>query len=171
MCSVAQIMTMARKREERQKLQKNHVSVSFRRSQSYYTAHPPNRVPSNTIPDDSIRFQGHVTHSWRYRPAGSCELTAQQRPEEWTSRTFSSFGRSLYRLNHLKHAQNIYRKRALWARCSIDSDGTRDRPQRAVLRGGDDTTGHTSAMDWRHKRTSGPGAASPSHLNTSRGTI
>ena len=135
MCSVAQIMTMARKREERQKLQKNHVSVSFRRSQSYYTAHPPNRVPSNTIPDDSIRFQGHVTHSWRYRPAGSCELTAQQRPEEWTSRTFSPFGRRLYRLNHLKHAQNIYQKRVLWARCSNDDDELRDRPQTCCFAG------------------------------------
>ena len=51
---VVQVMTMARKREERQKLQKNQVNISFRHSQSSYTPDLPNRVPFNAIPVESI---------------------------------------------------------------------------------------------------------------------
>ena len=54
---------------------------------------------------------------------------------------------------------------------SNDGGETRDRPQRDVLRGGDGTTDHTSAMVRRHERTTGPAAASPSPLNIPRGTI
>lgn len=123
------------------------------------------------MPVESMQFPGHATHSWRCRPAGSHKLTAQQRPGQWTLRTFSPFGRSLYRLNHLKYAHNIYRKRVLWTRCLNDGDETRDRPRRAVLRGDDGTMDHTSGHGRRHERTNGPAAASPPSLDISRGTI
>ena len=99
---VVQIMTMARRREERQKLQKNQVNISFRHSQSTYTSHLPNRVHLDIIPVESMRCPGYVTHPWCHRPAGSHKLTAQQRPEKRTSRTFSPLGRSLYRWNRPK---------------------------------------------------------------------
>ena len=40
-----------------------------------------------------------------------------------------------------------------------------------MLRGGDDTTDRTTAMDQRHERPNGSAAASPSPLNIPRGTI
>ena len=168
---VVQIMNVARQREERQKTQKKMMNISFRYSQSTYTSHPPNRVSVNAILDESMRCPGHDTHPWCHRPAESHKLTAQQRPEQWTSGTFSPLGRSLYRWNRLNCAQNTYRKHALWARYSNDGGETQDRPQHNVFRVVTARRITRPAMDQQYERTNGPAAASPPPFNIPRGMI